>query len=153
MSPVVAALVSALAVFFLLLLVIIGGSLIYVALKFHRGVEAFKEELAELIVKMRETGEASQRELLEAVKKINGDELQRAVGQLNSNVTHMGKFVNRAEVAALAIGEMCQALMPEDETRKNNLGPEEYAPVDAETGSYVGQSKVAALDEEEQKGM
>lgn len=153
MSPVTIALVSALVVLFLLLLVLIGASLIYVALRAYKFVDAFRDDLAELIVQMKQQNETSQKELLDAVRKINGDELQKSVAILNDNVKHMGRFTNRAETAALAIGEMCKALMPEDETKKNNLGPEEYAQADAETGSYVGQSKIAKMDEEAQKDM
>jgi len=153
MSPVTIALLSALVVLFLLLLVLIGGSLILISIKAYKYVNSFKSELDGLIKELREESKGAQKELVEAVRKINGDDLQRAVQHLNENVKHMGKFTNRAEEAALAIGAMCRALMPPDEVKQNNLGPEEYAPPDAETGSFVGQSKVARLDEEAARDM
>lgn len=153
MSPVTIALLSALTVLFLLLLVLSAGILVWLILRAHKFVNTFQLDLQNLIKELKATGEQGQKELLEAVRKINGDELQKSVAILNDNVKHMGRFTNRAETAALAMGEMCKALMPEDEVKKNNIGPEQYAPTDAENGSYVSQSKIAALDAEEQKDM
>src|SRR5580698_9387260 len=101
MSPLTIIALTALAVLFLLLLVLIGGSLILVALKAHKFTEQFRNDLAELIVQLRTQGAENQRELVGAINKINGEELNRAVATFVNRIGEMAKFVDRSERAAL----------------------------------------------------
>jgi hypothetical protein len=152
MSPLTIIALTSLAVLFLLLLVLIGGALIFVFLHAHTFAKQFQKDLSELIQKLREQGEANQRELVAAIAKINGEELNRAVATFVSKMGDMSKFVLRAENAALAMGEMAKLIVAEDAVR-SNLGPEEYAPTEAGEGRYVSQSESARLDEAERSNM
>lgn len=160
MSPLVIVIITALVILFLLLLVLAAGILIWISLRGWRFLTSFQKTFEGLVGKFeKEMGERLDKigkqlevqgadlnavlekhrsEIAIQIAKINGEELSKAVRQ-------MGHFVNRAEMAALAMGDMAKAMLSEQEVRRIPLGPEEYAQPDPE-GRFIGQSKVAALD-------
>jgi hypothetical protein len=150
MSPLTIIALTSLAVLFLLLLVLIGGALIFVFLRAHKLLSQFQDDLAKLIVEMREQNSNYQREMLAAIAKINGDELNKAVSTFVSKMDVMAKFVNRAENAALAMGEMCKLIVSDSAVSsgsRTSYGPEEYAQSEPGEGKSQTQSVVAKLDE------
>ena len=154
MSPLTIIALTALAVLFLLMLVLIGGSLIYVFLKAHKLIGQFEKDLKEQLSELRNQHEQSQSELKGAIAKINGEELNKAVSTFVTKMIEMGKFVTRAENAALAMGEMCKVIVSDSGmASRTSYGAEEYALAEPGEGRAFTQSESAKLDEAERGDM
>lgn len=153
MSPVTIIALTSVVIFFLFALLLLCGALLYLYIRSHKYIEGFKKDLSDVIVQLKEANASNHKELVESMKKINGDDLQKAVTLLVEKVGEMKKFVGRAEMAALAIGDMCKLIVDTETPNRSNVGPEEYAKTEPGEGSYISQSKAAALDAEAAQDM
>jgi hypothetical protein len=173
---------SAIIMLFIVLMIGASIAIIYLLLKLHRHISSTTITIRDLLAEASDSNLSHREALISSlsshsstlqlieksisstldshyaklqiqIQQINGQAIVQAVEQFTELVRQQAQTATRTERAAIAIGELCKALISEeafsgsaiDRAKSSGLGPDSYAP--NPTGErYTGQSRTAAGD-------